>query len=263
MDFRMSIVGLLVGFLIGLTGIGGGSLLAPILIVFFHVPPIWTVATDITYASLTKALGSFVHMRQKHVDLRVAFWLACGSVPAVISSVFLVQYVRKHYDALLNGLILHAIGITLMLVALFMVFKPLLMARLARRKPVETTRQSQRQERYRKLATVLVGAFVGILVGMTSVGSGTLIIVVMAFLYPELTSKELVGTDIFQGFLLLLAGAMGYLYSGAVNWPLVGLLLAGSLPGVYLGSRMSQFIPQRYLAPIVALSLALSGLKLL
>jgi len=260
----MSLVGLLVGFLIGLTGMGGGSLLAPLLIVFFGIPPAWTVATDILYASVTKGVGSFFHMREKQVNVRVALWLASGSVPAILLSVYLVQYVRKYDGTLLNDLILHALGMTLVLVALFILLKPRLMARIERRKQAEVPQQqSPRSQRQRIIATVLVGAVVGFLVGMTSVGSGTLIVVSLAFLYPKLTPKELVGTDIFQAFLLLLAGSLGYLNSGNINWPIVGLLLLGSLPGVFLGSQASKFIPQRYLSPILALTLALSGLKLL
>ncbi len=96
MDYRISLVGLLIGFLVGLTGMGGGSLLAPIMILFFRIPPVWAVGTDIAYSTVTKALGSVVHIRQKNVNFKVALWLACGSVPATLLSVGLVQYIRKH-----------------------------------------------------------------------------------------------------------------------------------------------------------------------
>lgn len=275
MDYRISIVGLFVGFLIGLTGMGGGSLLAPIMILVFRIPPVWAVATDITYSTVTKALGSVVHMRQKHIDFRVAFWLACGSVPATFVSVLLVQYIRKHYGAIINGIIIHAIGFTLLLVAVLILIKPPLMRAIERRNEERQRQRAQlgqdiassntalRKTGYRPVVTALIGAFVGFLVGLTSVGSGTLIIVSLAFLYPRLAPKELVGTDVFQAFLLLLAGAMGYLGSGAINWPIVGLLLLGSLPGVYLGSKASKFIPNRYLNPVLAIVLAVSGLKLI
>ena len=104
MDFRFSLVGLLIGVLVGLTGMGGGSLLAPILILIFRVPPVWAVGTDVAYSTVTKALGSVVHIRQKHVNFKIALWLACGSVPATLLSVTLVQYIRKHY-ASLNGVL--------------------------------------------------------------------------------------------------------------------------------------------------------------
>src|SRR5436305_8893739 len=183
MDFRISLVGLLIGFLVGLTGMGGGSLLAPIMILFFRIPPVWAVGTDIAYSTVTKAVGSIVHIRQKNVNFKVALWLASGSVPATFLSVLLVQYIRKHYGDIINGIIIHAIGFTLILVAIMLVLKPYIMRRLERRN-LEVRKQEALdgvvssntwEKRYRPLVTALVGAFVGFLVGLTSVGSGTLI----------------------------------------------------------------------------------------
>jgi uncharacterized protein len=274
-DYRISLVGLFIGFLVGLTGMGGGSLLAPIMILFFRIPPVWAVGTDIAYSTVTKALGSVVHIRQKNVNFKVALWLACGSVPATLLSVGLVQYIRKHYGAVVNGVILHTLGFTLLLVAVLLVLKPLIMRRVdqkrleaekqaALRGETDSTKRSNHWEKwYRPVVTALVGAIVGFLVGLTSVGSGTLIIVSMAFLFPRLTPKELVGTDIFQAFMLLAAGAVAYLNAGTINWPIVGLLLLGSLPGVYLGSKFSKFIPDRYMRPVLATVLVISGLKLI
>jgi len=274
-DYRISLVGLLIGFLVGLTGMGGGSLLAPIMILFFRIPPVWAVGTDIAYSTVTKALGSVVHIRQKNVNFKVALWLACGSVPATFLSVGLVQYIRKHYGAVVNGVILHALGFTLVLVAVLLVLKPFIMRyfdqrRLEKQKQealtgeISSTERSRNWEKwYRPVITAMVGAVVGFLVGLTSVGSGTLIIVSIAFLFPRLTSKELVGTDIFQAFMLLASGAIAYFIAGTINWPLVGMLLIGSLPGVYLGSKSSKFIPERYMRPVLATVLAISGLKLI
>src|SRR5256714_6003733 len=112
MDFRISLVGLLIGFLVGLTGMGGGSLLAPIMILIFRIPPVWAVSTDIAYSTVTKAVGSIVHIRQKNVNFKVAFLLACGSVPATVLSISLVQYIRKHYGDVVNSIIIHSIGFT-------------------------------------------------------------------------------------------------------------------------------------------------------
>ena len=272
MDYRISLVGLLIGFLVGLTGMGGGSLLAPIMILFFRIPPVWAVGTDLAYSTVTKAVGSIVHIRQKNVNFRVAFWLAAGSVPATFLSVLLVQYIRKHYGAIINGIIIHAIGFTLILVAIMLVLKPYIMRRLERRN-LEARKQEAREgvvsshntweKRYRPLVTALVGAFVGFLVGLTSVGSGTLIIVSLAFLFPRLTTKELVGTDVFQAFMLLASGAIGYLNAGTINWTIAGLLLIGSLPGVVIGSKLSKYVPERYMRPVLATVLAVSGWKLI
>lgn len=275
MDYRISLVGLFIGFLVGLTGMGGGSLLAPIMILIFRVPPVWAVGTDIAYSTVTKAVGSLVHIRQKSVNFKVALWLACGSVPATVLSISLIQYIRKHYGDVVNGIIIHAIGFTLILVAVLLVLKPYLIRWLERRQ-LEARKQAAFEgevtasqgattweKRYRPLLTVLVGAVVGFLVGLTSVGSGTLIIVSMAFLFPRLTSRELVGTDVFQAFMLLAAGAITYLVAGTINWTLVGLLLIGSIPGVFIGSKLSKYIPDRYMRPVLATVLAVSGWKLI
>src|SRR3984893_5828262 len=275
MDYRISLVGLFIGFLVGLTGMGGGSLLAPTLILFFRVPPVWAVGTDIAYSTVTKALGSVVHIRQKSVDFKIALWLACGSVPATIVSIFFVQYIRKHYGDVINGIIIHSIGFTLILVAVMLALKPFIMRRLER-KNLEAQKQAaldgvvtastgptRWEKRYRPLVTALIGAFVGFLVGLTSVGSGTLIIVSLAFLFPRLTSKELVGTDIFQAFMLLASAVIGYLNAGTINWTLVMLLLIGSLPGVFLGSKLSKYIPERFMRPVLATVLVISGWKLI
>ena len=277
MDYRISLVGLLIGFLVGLTGMGGGSLLAPIMILFFRIPPVWAVSTDIAYSTVTKAVGSIVHIRQKHVDFGVALWLACGSVPATFLSVGLVQFIRKHYGNLINGVILHALGFTLILVAVLLVLKPFLMRYLEHRRlerekqaalaqgdgQTATVKSNRWEKRYRPIVTILVGAVVGFLVGLTSVGSGTLIIVSIAFLFPRLTPKELVGTDVFQAFMLLSAGAIGYLTAGTINWGIAGMLLIGSLPGVLLGSRLSKYVLDRYMRPVLATVLVISGVKLI
>lgn len=278
MGFRYSLVGLLIGVLVGLTGMGGGSLLAPILILVFRIPPVWAVGTDVAYSTVTKAVGSLVHIRQKHVNFKIALWLACGSVPATLLSVTLVQYIRKHYASLINGVILHAIGFTLILVAVLLVVKPFLMRRIEKKREEAQKRAAlagesgessnvpttaRWEKRYRPLVTALVGAFVGFLVGLTSVGSGTLIIVSLAFLFPRLTAKELVGTDIFQAFMLLAAGTIAYFTAGTINFHIAGLLLIGSLPGVLIGSRLSKYIPEQYMRPVLATVLVISGWKLI
>lgn len=133
MDYRISAVGLLIGVLIGLTGMGGGYLLAPILILFFRIPPVWAVGTDIAYSAITKAVGSIMHVRQKTVNFKIAFWLSCGSVPATLLSVGLVQHLRKYYSGIINTVILHTLGFTLIAVAILLMIKPFAMSYLKRR----------------------------------------------------------------------------------------------------------------------------------
>ena len=278
MDYRISIIGLFIGFLVGLTGMGGGALLAPIMILVLRVPPVWAVSTDNAYSAVTKALGAFVHIQQKSFSLKylkIALWLACGSVPATIAGVWVVQYIRNLYGPAINDLIIHSIGFTLLLVAVLLLVKPYIMRRLDR-KNLERQKQaalqgeqlpleeaSRWEKRYRPLVTIVVGAIVGFLVGLTSVGSGTLIIVALAFLFPRLSSKELVGADIVHAVMLHVAATVAYFNADTINWTLVLLLLVGSLPGVFLGSKLSKYIPDRIMRPILATVLVISGWKMI
>lgn len=274
LDYRISLAGLLIGILVGLTGMGGGSLLAPIMILLFRIPPVWAVGTDVAYSTVTKAVGSIIHIRQKTVNFKVALWLACGSVPATLLSVSMVQYLRKHYGDFINGFMLRALGFTLLMVAVLLVVKPLLMKRLERRNAAKRPASGEEsknasegsarwEKRYRPIVTALIGAVVGFLVGLTSVGSGTLIIVSLAFMFPKLGPKDLVGTDIFQAFMLLAAGSIGYLIANTINWNLVILLLLGSLPGVFIGSKLSKYMPDKLMRPVLATVITISGLKMI
>jgi uncharacterized membrane protein YfcA len=275
LDYRVSLIGLFIGFLVGLTGMGGGALLAPIMILVLKVPPVWAVGTDNAYSAVTKALGSIVHFRQKSVNIKIALWLACGSVPATIAGVLTVQYLHRRLGSAINDVIVHSIGFTLLLVAILLIAKPFIMRRVERKqlkeakqaaltgKPVPVENVSHWHTRYRPLVTALIGATVGLLVGLTSVGSGTLIIVALTFLFPRLASKELVGTDISHAVMLHVAASLVFFSAGTIDWRLVGLLLLGSLPGVFLGSRLSKYIPDRIMRPILAVVLALSGWKLI
>jgi uncharacterized membrane protein YfcA len=275
LDYRVSLIGLFIGFLVGLTGMGGGALLAPIMILIMRVPPMWAVGTDIAYSAVTKTLGSIVHIRQNSVNVKVALLLASGSVPATVLGVGVIQFIHKHYGDVVNGFIVHAIGFTLLLVAILLVVKPILMRRLDRQHleaqkeaALHATSLPQPQaslweKHYRPLVIVLIGAIVGFLVGLTSVGSGTLIIVALAFLFPRLATRELVGTDVFHAVMLHIAGALVYFSVGTIDWRLVLLLLLGSLPGVVLGSKLSKYIPDRILRPVLATVLVISGWKLM
>jgi uncharacterized membrane protein YfcA len=275
MDYRISIIGLFIGFLVGLTGMGGGALLAPIMILVLKVPPVFAVGTDNAYSAVTKTVGSIVHFRQKSVNLKIALWLACGSVPATVLGVGIVQYIRHRYGDVINGVIVHIIGFTLLLVAILLIIKPFVMRRMERKRleaekqaalagePIPGEDATRWTTRYRPLVAASIGAIVGLLVGLTSVGSGTLIIVALAFLFPRLTSKELVGTDISHAVMLHIAATMVYFSAGTINWTIVGLLLLGSLPGVFAGSKISKYIPDRVMRPILAIVLVISGWKLI
>lgn len=266
MDLRFSLIGLIVGFLIGLTGMGGGSLMTPIMILVMGVKPIIAVGTDLAYGAVTKIVGGATHLRRGTVHRRTAFLLAVGSVPASVLGVGLTTRIRQADPELVNTVLMHAIAWVLILVALVMVAKPLLAA-LARRKKAgpSTDRRGDLYEFAGLHPWVLpmMGAAVGFMVGLTSVGSGTLIIVGLLFLYPRWQSKELVGTDVFHAALLVSAASAAQFAAGNVNVLMALSLLVGSIPGVLLGSRLAIGFPERLLRVSLAAVLLVSGAKML
>jgi uncharacterized membrane protein YfcA len=265
-DPRFSLIGLIIGFLIGLTGMGGGSLMTPVMILVMGVKPIIAVGTDLAYSSVTKIIGGATHLRSGTVHRRTAFLLAVGSVPASILGVGVTNSIRQADPELVNTLLVHAIAWVLILVAAVMIIKPLLTALARRRRPTPST--DWRDELYafgdrHKWVLPLIGAAVGFMVGLTSVGSGTLIIVSLLFLYPRWESRELVGTDVFHAALLVSAASAAQFAAGNVNVGMALSLLVGSIPGVLLGSRLAVRFPEKLLRFSLAAVLLVSGAKLL
>lgn len=236
---------------------GGGALMTPILILFLHVPPLTAVGTDLAYAALTKAFGGFVHWRQRTVDLKLVYSLALGSVPASILGVIFVHWLGGLIDAeALNLLIQRLLGVALLIVAATLLLRPFVDRHSSRQARCVAPKQRPRH------LTILIGAFVGFLVGVTSVGSGTLVVVALLLFYPYLAMMRVVGTDVFHGAILVGAAALAHGFAGNVNVPLMLNLLIGSLPGVFLGSKLSVQVPEKILRPVLVVILAASGLKL-
>src|SRR5579872_917952 len=266
MDLRFSLIGLIIGFLIGLTGMGGGALMTPVMILVMGVKPIIAVGTDLAYGAITKIVGGATHLRGGTVHRRTAFLLALGSVPASILGVVLTTRIRQADPQLVNNLLVHAIAWVLILVAALMIARPLL-TKLATRGTVQSPTDWRDDlysfaGRYPWLLPI-IGAVVGFLVGLTSVGSGTLIIVGLLFLYPRWQSRELVGTDVFHAALLVSAASAAQFAAGNVNVGMVLSLLVGSVPGVLLGSRLAVAFPERFLRFSLAGVLLVSGAKML
>jgi uncharacterized membrane protein YfcA len=252
----LSLAGLMVGFLVGLTGMGGGALMTPVLIFVFGFSPTMAVGTDVTYAAVTKIAGSWKHWRQGSVDIPLALWLCLGSVPASLTGVAAVTYVKHRYGDFVNILLYRAIGSALMMVGVLLVVKIVLhVDRKYRRENITMSRR-------RKIATVCLGIVVGFIIGLTSVGSGTLIGVFLILFYP-LTTDRIVGTDVFQAMILLLVTGLAQIGVGNVDLWMVAALLMGSIPGVLLGSQLTVHAPARVLRGILAAVLFLSGLALL
>ncbi len=258
MDWLYTISGFVVGFIVGVTGVGGGSLMTPLLVLAFGVAPVTAVGTDLMYASLTKMGGSWAHGRRGTVEWRVVGLLAMGSLPAALACMALLHSLaldEKH----LKSLITSVLSVALILTALALFFKPYL-EKLGRS---EDGVIYELHAHHLKGATILTGAVLGTLVTISSVGAGALGVVVLLFLYPRLPTVKIVGTDIAHAVPLTLVAGLGHVALGTVNYGLLGSLLLGSLPGIYLGSHLGVKIPDRILRPILASMLILIGGKLM
>jgi len=250
--------GFLVGFIVGMTGVGGGSLMTPLLVLVFGVAPATAVGTDLLYAALTKLGGSWAHSRRGTVDWNVVKLLALGSVPAAILSIWLLKTMaldEKHTKDLITSVL----SVALMLTAIALLLKPYLQ-KLGRR---PDGAMYELHAHHLPGATIFTGAVLGVLVTISSVGAGALGVVVLLFLYPRVPTAKIVGTDIAHAVPLTLIAGLGHAALGTVDFGLLGSLLIGSLPGIYLGSHIGVKVPDRVLRPILATMLLLIGGRLL
>ncbi|MER7546661.1 sulfite exporter TauE/SafE family protein [Actinomadura sp.] len=256
-DWTMALGSFLVAVIVGLTGMGGGALMTPMLVTFFGVSPLAAVSSDLVAAAVMKPVGSAVHYRQGTINTRLVGWLCAGSVPAAFSGVLLAKALG-HGDSV-EDLISKAMGVALMIAAGGLVLR----AYLGRRGRAGSAGDGEAPEvAVRPVPTVLVGAVGGLVVGITSVGSGSLIIVALLALYPTLKANQLVGTDLLQAVPLVFAAAIGHLLFGDFRMEVTAALLAGSIPGVYLGSRISSRAPGGLIRRVLALVLVASSLKM-
>jgi uncharacterized membrane protein YfcA len=256
MDPRFSLAGLAVGTAVGLTGIGGNALLAPILILLLGVSPTLAVGTDLAYGVPTKILACILHSRQKNVDWFVAKWLIIGGLPGGMAGLVGFAILRAHVPrAQLEAGIKHGIGIAILAACVGIAATWLLRGRT-------TIDVSAVPAARRHWTIAAIGALVGVLVCMTSVGSGSVTLPLLVFALPAYAIRRLIGAEIaFSAFLVPLATA-GHIAFGNVNWPMAAGLAVGSLPGVWLGTRMSRLIGEGWLRPIIFALLALSGWRL-
>ena len=246
--------GLGVGLLVGLTGIGGGSLMTPLLILFAGVQPVVAIGTDLAYGAVTKTLGGWRHLRKGTVDLGVSKWLAVGSVPGSLVGVALVDWLHRDAGTAFDDALLIAIAAALVIVAVTTLTRALLMPSLVARErhTVELTRRG-------RLGAAAMGSVLGLLVGMTSVGSGALIGLVLILVF-RLTPHRVVGTDVFHAAILLWAAGLAHWASGSVDLVLMANILVGSLPGVLIGTSLITRVPAAGLRP--ALGCVLIGAAL-
>ncbi len=247
------LAGLLVGFVVGLTGMGGGALMTPILVLLFRINPLSAVSSDIVAAVVMKPVGGGVHLRRGTVNLNLVRWLAIGSVPAAFCGVLVLRAIGAPEFADRLRVLL---GVVLLVAAAAIIAKGVLQTR-------RPTGSGVHSITVRPGRTVLIGVIGGLVVGMTSVGSGSVMIVLLMLLYPALSSNELVGTDLVQPIPLVLAAAIGHLFFGDLHLGLTASLLLGSVPGVYLGARVSSRAPDRIIRPVLVVVLTVSALKLI
>lgn len=251
----ITFAGLLVGLLIGLTGVGGGVLLTPIL-VFLGVPPTTAVGTDLFYGSLTKLVGSYQHWKQRSIDWRWVRLMAYGSVPMAVVATYLIQYSRQHYGSA-EKLVKTGLGFVMILAAI-----GTLVHDIYRKRHAQNENALAIDPEKIKIRVILFGATIGFLVGLTSVGSGSLIAIGL-LMFSGLSSKMIVGTDIAHALLLVTAGAIAHWQIGTVNVPLAANLLLGSLPGVMVGSKLAYLTPSRPLRVVVAILILAGGFGLI
>ncbi|HWH96490.1 MAG TPA: sulfite exporter TauE/SafE family protein [Baekduia sp.] len=251
MDPLVIVFGLGVGILIGMTGIGGGSLMTPLLILFAGIHPTVAIGTDLAYGAVTKTLGGWRHLRKGTVDLGVSKWLAFGSVPGSIAGVVVLDVWLKHSPSIL----LTGVAIALLVVSVSMLFRALFLQAAIERESVFLDRATRVQ-------AVGLGLLLGFLLGLTSVGSGALIGLALILVF-RLTPHRVVGTDVFHAAIVLWAAGLAQLVAGNVDFALMGTILIGSLPGVVVGTAVSGRIPAVVLRPTLGCVLLGSSLGVL
>ena len=250
-----AISGLVVGVLVGFTGVGGGSLMTPLLVLAFGIHPAVAVGTDLLYSAVTKSAGTVVHGFRGTVDWGIVLRLAAGSVPATALTLVALSRSPQIKDSG-HGLITVALGLALILTSVAILFRQTIAAFFAKH-------MGELPQRQTTILTVILGALLGVLVSISSVGAGAIGVTVLLVLYPKLSSVRLVGSDIAHAVPLSLIAGLGQWAMGSVNWPLLASLLVGSIPGIIFGSLLSTRAPDRVLRPVLASALLLVGAKLL
>jgi uncharacterized protein len=254
------IAGLIVGLLVGTTGSGGGALMTPILILLFGVTPSAAVSSDIVASAIMKPFGGAIHFRRGTVHMGLVGWLSVGSVPAAFSGVFIDHALGKGKAMQTN--IEYAMGAAIILAAAALIVKLLMDSAAAKRDPGKAEADDPEIVVKRTL-TVAIGVFGGLLVGITSVGSGSLMIVLLMMLYPQMPMRRLIGTDIVQSMPLVASAAVGHALFGGLEFGLTASITVGSIPGVIIGAWLSSRASNLLLRPILAFVLMASALKLL
>jgi uncharacterized membrane protein YfcA len=253
-----------IGIVVGLTGMGGGALMTPVLVLFFGVPPLAAVSSDLVASAVMKPVGSVVHLRRGTVHLGLVKWLCIGSIPAAFGGVLIARSLGRGQEV--QDVIRTALGVALLLAAAGLIVRAYLrLLEYARRRDgrADPLPQDRPSVVLRPYATIAIGAVGGLIVGLTSVGSGSLIIIALMALYPNLKASQLVGTDLVQAVPLVASAALGHLLFGDFHLDLTTSMLVGCIPGVWLGAHLSSRAPGGLVRRALAFVLLASALKLL
>jgi uncharacterized protein len=249
-----SLSGFAIGGLVGFTGVGGGSLMTPLLVLLFGIHPATAVGTDLLYAGLTKISGTAVHGWNGTVDWRITRRLAAGSAPAAALTILALGYFGHDSNAA-NSVITTTLGVALIATAVTLLFRAWLLKRVANR--LESLNDGQI-----RLLTVALGATLGVLVSISSVGAGAIGVTALLMLYPKLPTVRIVASDIAHAVPLTLIAGAGHWFIGSIDWWLLASLLVGSIPGIMIGSQLASRVPDRVLRPVLAGTLAVVGARL-
>ncbi len=258
MDLAYILSGFVVGLVVGITGVGGGSLMTPLLVLVFGVSPATAVGTDLLYASMTKTVGAWVHGRNGSVDWKVLGLLSLGSLPSALVTLLLIRYLELD-EATFEGLITGVLSGALILTAVALLGKEQIQ-KLGRR---DDGAMYEVHHKLLPVLTIITGIVIGALVTISSIGAGVLGTIALIFLYPKMPIIKVVGTEIAHAVPLTALAGMGHLGLGTVDLVLLGSLLMGSLPGIYIGSKLSTKIPEKVLRPALAVMLLLIAIKMM
>jgi uncharacterized protein len=254
MDPAIVLFGLGIGVLVGMTGMGGGSLMTPLLILIFGIQPTTAIGTDIVYSAITKTVGGWRHFRLGTVNMELVKWLSFGSVPAAVAGVALVSVLADHVgEDRLDSLVYAVLGGTLLMVGIITLSRALILRKLI------DERDRFEVEKRHKVAAIVIGATTGFVIGITSAGSGTVIAILLIAVY-RLAPKKVVGTDVFHAAILLWAAGLAHIVGGNVDFVLAANILIGSIPGVIIGASLSDKAPQGFIRTALGLVLIGSGI---
>jgi uncharacterized membrane protein YfcA len=254
MDPAIVLFGLGIGVLVGMTGMGGGSLMTPLLILIFGIQPTTAIGTDIFYSAVTKTVGGWRHFRMQTVNMELVKWLAMGSVPSAVIGVAIVSVLADHIgEDRLDALVYAVLGGTLLMVGIITLARALILRSLI------DERDRFKVERRHKVAAIVIGATTGFVIGVTSAGSGTVIAILLIAVY-RLAPKRVVGTDVFHAAILLWAAGIAHWIGGNVDFVLAANILLGSVPGVVIGAALSDKAPQGFIRTALGVVLIGSGI---